>query len=578
MLSSLNNTSPDPGNTPAEAPQFHYNLRLEIGVKDATETVEVVTIFYELVKRMKSVAAAGKPLIVLTATDQIFLENVTMSSEEFQKAFKVDKTVGKFQKVLLGFKIRSMTKLYDIKQRLYHDYLHAHDLYIRKHIGGFKEGVKVFSYGFLKDDHPEHPDICFTRWIAEAWKKQTKDEKNKWKEETPSAFYGPTGIALPINFSKERISATAPGKDKITTTALMVTTPAKYGPLLRELLNSAVLNKRINNLIPLAYSREDPDGYYNILANHDRFMDIHRNIPILHAPHEAGSTRGMKGATLSELLYTNKDVLRVSHDTKQNTIHVSTTAAKYKDLHQWIYKTLAENQFPYAPYIRPLKYGNDAAKFSTVLCTTTSIAGASDNTTRTTRTSPWKQRPPLNISYVLSPEAFPSLPKTRHQVTVTPSTASETLDEDTIQSAISAALSKLEAQHKEDLAALKQEMQSKMADLETQMKEMSKQVAVQTYQALSSEESPLATKVDHATLQHEMNAISTQLSTLIDLFKREHQQTNPSINSPPRTTKRTKPSTTPEKCTTPNDMLSTQEDYVTSTTFTPDEGMEGCED
>ena len=277
----------------------------------------------------------------------------------------------------------------------------AHDLYIREHIGGFDEGVKVFSYGFLKDDHPDHPDTSalstrFARWVADAWKKLPKDEKNKWKEETPSAFYGPTGIALPINFSKERISAAANGKEKITTTALMVTTPAKYGPLLRELLNSAVLNKRINNLIPLAFSREDPEGYYNILANHDRFMEIHRNIPILHAPHEAVSTRGTKGATLSEILYTNKDVLRVSHDTKQKTIHVSTTAAKYKTLHQWIHKTLSENQFPYAPYVRPLKYGNDTAKFSAVLSTATSVASTSDTTTRTTRTSPWKQRPPLN--------------------------------------------------------------------------------------------------------------------------------------------------------------------------------------
>ena len=581
MLSSVNTSPPDNDPKPPEPIQYKYDLRLEIAVKEATETIEVATIFYDLVKRMKS-AVEGKPLVVLTASDENFSESDTMTSDDFQKAFKVDKTVGKNQKVLLGFKIRTTTKLYDIKQRIFTNYLHAHDLYLREHVGGFTEGVKVFSYGFLKDDHPDHPDVPalttrFNRWISDAWKKLTKDEKQKWKEEMPHAFYGPTGIALPVNFSKERITANVTGKEKFTTTALMVTTPSKYGPLLRELLNSAVLNKRINNLIPLAFSREDPDGYYNILVNHDHFMENHRNIPIMHAPLEASTTRGLKGATLAELLYTNKDVLRVSHDTVHDKIHVSTTAAKYKTLHQWIVKTLAENKFPYTPYLRPLKYGGDITKFSTVLSAAASVASTSDTTARTTRSSPWKQRPPLNISYVLSSEAFPSLPKARPPAVPTPSTASETLDEDTIQSAISAALSKLESQHQAELDSLKKEMTQKMAELETQMKEMCQQVTTQTYQALASEASPLVTKTDHAILQHEMNVISKQLSTIIQLFNGDSYKATSSTDSPPRNTKRNKPSTTPEKASEHTDIF-TQENLLSSASSDPDEGMEGCED
>ena len=167
-----------------------------------------------------------------------------------RKLSKSNKTTGKYQKVLLGFKIRTTTKLYDIKQRLYTDFLQAHDLFLREHIGGFTEGIKVYSYDSSRTTIPDHPDIQaltdrFTRWIVDAWKKMPTDEKHKWKEEMPSIFYGPTGIAIPFNFSKERISATVEGKEKITTTALMVVSPAKYGTLLRELLNSAVLNKRI---------------------------------------------------------------------------------------------------------------------------------------------------------------------------------------------------------------------------------------------------------------------------------------------------------------------------------------------
>ena len=115
-----------------------------------------------------------------------------------------------------------------------------------------------------------------------------------------------------------------------------------------------------------------------------------------------------------------------------------------------------------------------------------------------------------------------------------------------------------------------------MVELEKQMEEMGKQVAVQTYQKLVNEASPLATKSDHATLQHEMNVISIQLSTLIQLFQKAPQQAPNSMDSPPRSIKRNKPSATPEKTSILADC--NQEQFVSSATSTPDEGMEGCEE
>lgn len=183
----------------------------------------------------------------------------------------------------------------------------------------------------------------------------------------------------------------------------------------------------------------------------------------------------------------------------------------------------------------------------------------------------------MNISYVLSPEAFPALPKARQSAVTTPSTTSETFDEDTIQSAISAALTKMEAQHQAELASLKKDMQQKMDDLENQIKEMTQQVTTQTYQALASESSPLATKADHANLQFETTVISKQLSAIIQMFQGDRQYELPGTSSPPRTTKRTKPCTTPEKFNDVSGIL-TQDNFVSSASSDPDEGMEGCED
>ena len=288
--------------------QYHYDLRLEIGAKEAGTTVPVVAIFRDLVKRMK--VDDNNPLVILTATDKLFFDQKDMSSDDFQRAFQVDSIEGKAPKVLLGSKLRSMTKLSDIKKKLMHTYLIPHGLFLREHVGGFTDGVKTYKYGFLKHDHPDHPDITrlnqrFARIISEAWSSLDKDEKNKWKKEHPNVLFGKNGIMLPINFSKERVTATSEGKEKLMTFALIVSTPTKYGPFFKLLLDTAVMAKKIMNLIPFALNRENPDGYYNIMTRQENFIENHRNIPINNIPLEANNKPGIKGQTLMTKIIEN---------------------------------------------------------------------------------------------------------------------------------------------------------------------------------------------------------------------------------------------------------------------------------
>ena len=202
-------------NKPSE---FKYDVRLEVSVKAGSGTIPVATIFHDLVKRMKSVVDPDKPLAVLTATDHLFIEKKEMSRDEFQKAFKVATIDGKNSKVMLGFKLHTMTSLYEIKQRLLKDYLIPHDLFMKEQIGGFNNGLEMHMYGFLKQDHPDHPDRSnlsarFSRLITAAWKKMDKDDKHDWKDKFPDLFYA-EGIAIPVNFVKERLVAEAEGKEK----------------------------------------------------------------------------------------------------------------------------------------------------------------------------------------------------------------------------------------------------------------------------------------------------------------------------------------------------------------------------
>lgn len=110
-VSSLSSIDPNPPGGTKSAPkrtEYHYDVKLEVGTQPGSGPVQIVVIFRELVKRMKA-AAGNEPLVVLTATDQIYLEDKEMDSETFQNAFKVDKSKGKIYKVLLGFKLRSIT-------------------------------------------------------------------------------------------------------------------------------------------------------------------------------------------------------------------------------------------------------------------------------------------------------------------------------------------------------------------------------------------------------------------------------------------------------------------------------------
>ena len=593
-ISSVNPESfDDDPSTPKLVP-YKYDLRLEIGAKKDSGPVPVVAIFSDLVRRLKAAADDGAPVAVLTATDKLFIEHKEMTSDEFQKAFHVDNTEGKASKVLLGFKIQSLTKLSELKRRLMHTFLIPHNIFLRQHVGGFENGVKLYSYGFLKDDHPDHPDISmlnqrFGRVISDSWKKLNKDDRSKWRKDLPAAFFGNTGIILPINFTKERLSATHGEKGKIITQALTISTPTKYGKLMKLLLDTALAGKKLNNLIPFALGRDNPEGYYYVVAQQARFIENHRNIPIMNVPADANIQKGSKGEILSGVLNGNPAIHRIAYDTQQNKYHVSTTAAKYKEVHQWIHTALLEHSFPYSPQVRPLKYhsptGNGTAfSYSDILKDTISLASDSyaTSTIKTTPSTAWKSTPPIAISYDINDTAFPKLSSTKTRDAVTPPTTSAASDEETFQSAISTAIKKLEDQHREELKKLKQEMQKQIDEVTTKMKDLGEQVAVQTYQALVRAESPLVTKHDHAILQHEISTISTQLSMIIKLFEQgTNKPTSPNedttCGSPPRTSKRSKPSSTPTKLQT-QDSDYTQDQSISSASFDPDEGLERCEE
>ena len=119
-------------------------------------------------------------------------------------------------------------------------------------------------------------------------------------------------------------------------------------------------------------------------------------------------------------------------------------------------------------------------------------------------------------------------------------------------------------------------MQQKIDAVARQMQDLGKQVAIQTYQALMTDDSPLVTKTDHAHLKQEMSLMTTQLKMIVNLLQISSVVPN-TETSPSRTTKRPKPNQTPEKLAT-TELVLTQEPNLSSATSDLEEEMEGCEE
>jgi C-terminal processing protease CtpA/Prc len=225
-------------------------------------------------------------------------------------------------------------------------------------------------------------------------------------------------------------------------------------------------------------------------------------------------------------------------------------------------------------------------KYSASLADVISLANDSYDAgiAKTPRFNPWKQRPPLAISYTLSDEAFPPLKANTKDPGATQSTTSETLDEATIQSAISTAIQTLKEQHQQELDQLRQYFEERLQTMENQVVDIGQQVVKQTYQALIQEDSPLATKADHMHLQYQINSIHGQLAHIIQLVSKPHDPppaTTELIEAPATPqrsgTKRPNSSRTPEKPDRDDDH-SGEQTNLPSATSDLDEGMEGCEE
>jgi hypothetical protein len=240
----------------------------------------------------------------------------------------------------------------------------------------------------------------------------------------------------------------------------------------------------------------------------------------------------------THLLEKSPAIQSIRHDAATDRVHITTSTMHFPALCQWIDTELLSVPFPFvftrlsaAKSSRP-KSSN--SKYASLFTDQHSVATQdSFDASTISRNTVWTKSPPLAIeySYDPSPTAFPPLSPAPKQSVDTPSTAPSTLaDETAFTSAIGLAIKKTEQGFQKQLKTI-QELDQRLGTLEKTMELMVANIIKQTYGSLTGENSPFASKLDHAILQADVNSISTKMDSVLSLL-----QAQTAVASPPRDT------------------------------------------
>jgi len=532
-----------------------YDLRLEVNVEDSAKSVPVVKIFRQLLVQLA--ATAGDPIEVFDIHGSaVTAATLPSGKAEFDKAFGVESIEGKNRKVALGFKLRTSTWLSWLKSRLMKSFLQPKGLFLRIQTGGFSAGVAQDYVGFWMQQYPTHADIpvlttVLMTDVEDYWAALPASVKTDWLTKHSDALTSTTVSSSVFHLESGRIYGENTDNKLISTGALKIMTPKKYTALARFLFDGVVVKKANQHLIPGALRYEEKETYFNLLAQQHVFMEDHRNIQIRNVTNINQTEPGLQGTTIHQVVTSSDSILRVTHDANADCINLSVHKNNYLGVLDWLTDTLPTHSFAFDPQVKrttPARHSGSSpgSRYSGLFTEAVSITNLSfDPSTIGSRRSAWNSRPPVMISYAQEETDFPPLASPSKTNTTTPdnkSTVTSTVfDESSVQSLIQETISKLEAQHRQELDSLRVHMEAKLQAVEDKMASLAANIVEQTYKALSKDDGPLSTRKDHTALTGEVQAMDIKLDRLLDLFQKTTSQ------SPPRTQKRQKSTSTPPR-------------------------------
>lgn len=424
-----------------------YNIKFEISLKEATETIQGKSILTHIIEHLKSNKNDTEFLFLYDVTKKEIPNDLDdIPSEDFPKRFCFE-TIGngKFKRIVFGMTVHSTIPYATLKERAI-PYLQDHDIFMKSQQMGFDYGAHWVSIGFIIGLHPTFGELEKTAatirndfgigWNAEPdyW---TDDKKDALTDEfkTASTLELTSSDDIPITILPNVFTGRNKNGMTSRTLAAAVMVPYKLEHYGNEIMDFVWLqSKMIPQYVPISYRDEDPDEFYEIVKQHDAWMSNHRNIQVNNVPenfHFEHMTAPGMSITLCTLLTDHiPHVLSVKYDKLRKRVNVSVIVENYINTIDKIEEELKKCKFAFNPTVmRPRKarkttantigqdgksvYANALAYLKTDRQTKPEYTRTVDATPqpKTTRTNAWFKSPvPMMINFTDVTEHFPELP------------------------------------------------------------------------------------------------------------------------------------------------------------------------
>ena len=545
-----------------------HRVRMEVEPENRSGKVNVASIFMELVKTIET--AANSDVHFYDVHDKVFSSTEVPSMKTFKKDFLVTQTEGQNRKIIVGFYLESVVPFSTLKSRIGTPWFNQRKIFLRIHPLDFKWGIELHLLGYLINEHPytsnlsEVAETVNQHLNAALLNYRNDDAKDKEKVDqilSLQDFFANGSVTLPLGLVRTTEKFVPPaGGAKVDAELLQVYVPKDNNWMPKFLVDRALLvDQNFPDFVPFALKKENPKLFSRWMAKQVHFMEQHRNIQLRTITAlKYMETSPADQPTLEILLENHPDVHRVYTDFNQERIHISTTAPKYASLCQWLDSELAKYSFDVSRFSRAKRTstgsypssippGVKSGKYSAFFSIPDDDVSLGVSTIVSTRTNPWKRRPPLELVCDLTMEAFPPLPAAAKPYTgATVTTQVSTLGETDIQQRIDDAIQKAEAQMEQKLKALQHQLDEQVKAYQTQLDTAISEMVTKTLESLAGDQSPFTTKADYAKMEAKFSELTSTTTAIWELLSsKSAPDHNQPARSPPRQAKRANLSTTP---------------------------------
>jgi hypothetical protein len=346
--------------------RYHYEVKFEVVMKEGTKTIPGKA---SLVKAMTTIKNAKRKAEKIDFFDtnglQISPDLRGIDQDEIEDRFCME--VGGINDNKLFFACSILTDVtFSILKGRTLDEFKKHNIYFKIHKGGFKFGVNWSPIGFFLKQHPGFIDTVTARdnlraTIANSWyhDKSFFDEDQKTKiaqtiePGTHLESFDP--LLIPFQIIQTTISAKNSDNDAIRTNAAVVMIPFQFFKVGITIMDyMTITTDTIDNYIPLGYKKEEPDNFFNIVYEHNKWMENIRHISITNIPTNRQfkeETDALSGKSLETALQQITDIEYLGYIRSKKLVHAAVSVKKIQQTIESIQEILIATKLPYKPLI-----------------------------------------------------------------------------------------------------------------------------------------------------------------------------------------------------------------------------------